>query len=293
MFHPDWFDTWGQGQGGGWPKEDKSSDSSTPSSDRGDGGTGGGGGNNDLGGGTGGSGGLDGGGGLGSGSSSSSSSSSNIGGGGGNFDYSGPGTPDGSPKGGGGGGRHGGGGNHGTPKGNPEIPGKPSKNNPCGECKKPKTIMEYFAWVKCQAARLWCIAKSKLANVARHVFGHTGGVVTETGIGSNNSMFPPVYAPIDTSSVPRYHSGGLPGLKPGEVPAILKKGEEVLTQSDPRHIGNMGMAAVQGGSGVSLKIVNTVDAQDFVSSALGEQTGEDTILNTIKANRAAVKEILS
>jgi hypothetical protein len=32
----------------------------------------------------------------------------------------------------------------------------------------------------------------------------------------------------------RYHVGGIAGLKPGEVPAILKQGEEVLTADDPR-----------------------------------------------------------
>lgn len=36
---------------------------------------------------------------------------------------------------------------------------------------------------------------------------------------------------------PRFHSGG---LVPGEVPAILQRGEEVLTQNDPRHILNGG-----------------------------------------------------
>lgn len=36
---------------------------------------------------------------------------------------------------------------------------------------------------------------------------------------------------------PRFHSGG---LVPGEIPAILQKGEEVLTRDDPRHILNGG-----------------------------------------------------
>ena len=38
----------------------------------------------------------------------------------------------------------------------------------------------------------------------------------------------------------RYHSGGIAGLMPDEVPAILRRGEEVLTQNDPRHRSNMG-----------------------------------------------------
>ena len=36
----------------------------------------------------------------------------------------------------------------------------------------------------------------------------------------------------------RYHSGGIAGLAPDEVPAILRRGEEVLTAKDPRHRNN-------------------------------------------------------
>jgi uncharacterized protein (UPF0335 family) len=39
--------------------------------------------------------------------------------------------------------------------------------------------------------------------------------------------------------LPRYHTGGLAGLKPDEVPAVLLKNEEVLTRDDPRHRDNL------------------------------------------------------
>ena len=39
----------------------------------------------------------------------------------------------------------------------------------------------------------------------------------------------------------RYHAGGLADrLRPGEVPAIMRRGEEVLTETDPRHRHNLG-----------------------------------------------------
>lgn len=44
-------------------------------------------------------------------------------------------------------------------------------------------------------------------------------------------------AGVDGSAT-RYHTGGIAGLRPDEVPAILRKGEEVLTRSDPRHRAN-------------------------------------------------------
>jgi hypothetical protein len=42
------------------------------------------------------------------------------------------------------------------------------------------------------------------------------------------------------SEVERYHTGGIAGLAADEVPAVLKKGEEVLTEADPRHRDNFG-----------------------------------------------------
>lgn len=42
------------------------------------------------------------------------------------------------------------------------------------------------------------------------------------------------------NDLPRYHNGGVSGLRPDEVPAILQKGEEVLTAKDPRHRDNGG-----------------------------------------------------
>ena len=48
----------------------------------------------------------------------------------------------------------------------------------------------------------------------------------------------------------RMHSGGLAG---NEVPAILQRGEEVLTADDPRHRGNAGG---KGGGGGPVTVTN-------------------------------------
>jgi hypothetical protein len=66
-------------------------------------------------------------------------------------------------------------------------------------------------------------------------FFHAGGVVGRTA---------------DVRSVPagifagatRYHTGGRAGLAPDEVPAVLRRGEEVLTRSNPRHRDNRNAA---------------------------------------------------
>ena len=60
--------------------------------------------------------------------------------------------------------------------------------------------------------------------------------------------------PLLFAGAPRYHSGGMVGLKPGEVPAILQTGEEVLSRRDPRNAAN-------GGSGTNVRIINSIDPE--------------------------------
>ena len=58
---------------------------------------------------------------------------------------------------------------------------------------------------------------------------HGGGLVGAGGAlrsGLNPMLF---------GAAPRYHGGGIAGLAPDEVPAVLQRGEEVLTKRDPRH----------------------------------------------------------
>ena len=75
---------------------------------------------------------------------------------------------------------------------------------------------------------------------------HSGGVVGGA-VGMTRAVSPLVFAGAE-----RYHTGGIAGLAPDEVPAILRQGEEVLTADDPRHRGNGGRA----GGTVSLGGVN-------------------------------------
>jgi len=86
------------------------------------------------------------------------------------------------------------------------------------------------------------------------------------------------------AGAPRFHSGGMVGLKPGEVPAILQTGEQVLSRDQ---VAAQGKA---GGSGT--RIVNVIDpnlVQDYMTSASGERT----ILNVIERNAGAVRQKLA
>lgn len=110
---------------------------------------------------------------------------------------------------------------------------------------------------------------------------HNGGIV-----GANSGMSRRVPIGIFKQAT-RYHTGGIAGLAPNEVPAIMKKGEEVLTQSDPRHRDNLQSSA----NAQVPRIVNVLDpdlARDFMESSAGEQV----ILNHIRRNASSISQTL-
>lgn len=110
---------------------------------------------------------------------------------------------------------------------------------------------------------------------------HTGGMVGAGG--TIRQVNPALFA-----AAPRYHSGGVAGLKPGEVPAILQTGEEVLARNDPRNAMNGGGQAQQGGG---TRIINVIDP-NLVSDYMTSSSGEQTILNVLQRNAGSVRQIL-
>ncbi len=107
-------------------------------------------------------------------------------------------------------------------------------------------------------------------------FFHTGGVVGEGA--AMAAVNPMVFA-----NATRYHSGGIAGLQANEVPAILQKGEEVLTADSPRHRNNGG-----GGNTVNAPvtmIIQTPDANSFRKSQdqIASSTGR-VVSRAVKRN---------
>ncbi len=125
-------------------------------------------------------------------------------------------------------------------------------------------------------------AQSFFSTVAGAAVGsnHSGGMA---GTGARRMVNPAVFA-----NAARYHSGGIPGLAPNEVPSILLRNEEVLTRDDPRHALNGGKA---GGGGVT--IVNTIDPGEVASAGLGTPAGKRAFLNNISTMRADIKKVLA
>lgn len=85
----------------------------------------------------------------------------------------------------------------------------------------------------------------------------------------------------------RFHSGGLPGLRADEVPAILQKGEQVLSRDDPNNVLNGGGGGASGSSRFVL-----VDDRAKVAEAMQSAEGEATTLLHLKRNIPSIKQWL-
>lgn len=107
---------------------------------------------------------------------------------------------------------------------------------------------------------------------------HRGGMV---GTGPVRQVNPLIFA-----GAPRYHSGGVVGLKSDEVPAILQKGEEVLAKNDPRNAAN------GGGQGGGVRVINVIDP-NMVGDYMSSSAGERAVLNVLQRNSGAVKQVLA
>ncbi|MBK9515520.1 MAG: hypothetical protein IPO05_18355 [Flavobacteriales bacterium] len=121
-----------------------------------------------------------------------------------------------------------------------------------------------------------------IASAVSATVAHTGAIIGRPG-GVRRTVHPSLFA-----GAPRYHSGGMPGLKAGEVPAILQKGEEVLAKGDPRNAANGG-----GGNSTQVKIVNTIDSGSVVSEGVNTTDGQRAIINVIRANKSSIKNLLA
>jgi uncharacterized protein (TIGR02594 family) len=107
---------------------------------------------------------------------------------------------------------------------------------------------------------------------------HQGGVVGESG---QTRLVRPEW--FDNAT--RYHVGGIAGLRAGEIPAILKRGEEVLTEADPRHVANGG----RSGGPDNVKIVNAFNSDEMLQHALSSSVGERVMMNFVAKNAAVFR----
>ena len=141
------------------------------------------------------------------------------------------------------------------------------------------------------------ILQQTILNALQAAFGGGGilaGILHEGGIAGETSV-PRRRVPawVFRNAV-RLHDGtGFSGLRRDEYPAILERGESVLTERQADAVGSMmsGSGRSDGGSR-DLTIINTVDAASFLEEALRRAEGREAVLNVIQAERASVRAAL-
>ena len=117
-------------------------------------------------------------------------------------------------------------------------------------------------------------------SAASFMVSHNGGIVGTSG--------PRFAGPADWfTNAPRYHSGGMVGLRPDEQAAVLQKGEEVLSKDSPRNRMNGGGA----NQDVNIRNVLLFD-ETALAGALATPAGERVVLNIVKRNAASVRQMV-
>ena len=117
---------------------------------------------------------------------------------------------------------------------------------------------------------------------------HQGGMVG----GPDRTNPTRMVSPAVFAGAQRWHEGGLPGsgLKPGEVPTILRVGEEVVTEDNPRHVNNYEGGA--SASPITLQNNIMIDPAEMVQAAMATPAGSKTLMTWLSANKSGVKSAI-
>jgi len=152
------------------------------------------------------------------------------------------------------------------------------------------SILESIAQVLIQLVALQ-IAKSVLgagSGGGLSFLFHDGGIVGGRGASRQRRTGG---SDVGWIGAPKFHGGGGLGLRPDEYKAVLQRGEEVLTEDDPRHIRNIGRGGGGGGEAPALKQVLYMDPEQVVS-AMQSRSGRKTFLTLIRTEKETIKQVL-
>lgn len=114
---------------------------------------------------------------------------------------------------------------------------------------------------------------------------HKGGMAGSPGIGSQRVNM------ASFANANRYHTGGMVGFQPDEVPIIAQEGEEVLTRDDPRNRMNGGLSGGNNDSG-GIRIIAVDDQRAAATEALKTPEGQKAIISVLRGNLSTVKGMM-
>ncbi len=119
---------------------------------------------------------------------------------------------------------------------------------------------------------------------------HTGGKVGSQMAGSGNQSRR--VSPNMFIGAPRYHSGGIVGLQPGEVPIIAQEGERILTEEQDKALAKEQQASTAAaGAAGDVAIINAWDAPSLLKAALSAPAGAKILFNWLQENSGAVSNL--
>ncbi|MHA6731747.1 phage tail length tape measure family protein [Devosia sp. A369] len=85
---------------------------------------------------------------------------------------------------------------------------------------------------------------------------HSGGTAGADGYNHGRQFSPAIWA-----NAPRYHNGGVAGLRPNEVPAILERGEKVIPANQNAPAGGQSVVVIRLEDGLKADIVSQAVGQ--------------------------------
>jgi uncharacterized protein (TIGR02594 family) len=135
------------------------------------------------------------------------------------------------------------------------------------------------------AAAAALAAANSIGSIGGFGIAHGGGIIGQ--VGRSRAVSPAWF----TAAV-RYHSGGIAGLRPDEVPTILQRGEEVITRSDARHRLNGGASRGTGGTEPRSFSQILAIGDDEIASAMRSASGERVVLTHLERNKETLRTML-
>lgn len=115
---------------------------------------------------------------------------------------------------------------------------------------------------------------------------HSGGRIGPGPSNRTRTVSPAIFA-----NAPRYHEGGVQGLKQDEYATILQKNEEVLAADSPRNIMNGG-GQQQGGQQEQGTRFVLVDDRARMAEAMNGSDGERVVVQHLRNNLPTIKQWL-
>lgn len=131
-------------------------------------------------------------------------------------------------------------------------------------------------------------AAQSAGGVAKGAAKHNGGIIGSSTTGGMQTR------QMQTSwfaNAPRFHTGGLPGLKSDEVPTILQKGEQVLSKDDPNNILNQQRSTNENVSQPQMNRIVLVDDRSKIPEAMNSTEGEQVFLQFLQRNAPTVRQL--